>query len=995
MMEIGANTNNSPRQIPEITSTKKESVGKNISIYVANKKRKFIYRGSITKRTCEDCGHVFCSSSNLARHKRDNRCGRLHTSHLSGSWNCRRCKQIYRFYPLYVKHIKMCGKQAETVSSLHNEPQMENKQTKIIEQTIPNKKLGGFRSVLQKSFNLPSKCKVCGLNFRSILHYKTHLSRKGYCRPRPFTCYSCGKIFDTIHHLVAHENRKSPCVSTELSSPEKMASDKTDLLRNTFDVKNYNSVMGPELENQRQYFNFTGQEKEVNKEAEAGENQCEKCGIIFDSPFLCQRHKLYDSPCAISSATSTGDNSSPDIVKSSYSRRNLRARIPFSVHAPKRHSKREHQCKKCGYVFSRAYRLRSHLNRKFPCVPLRQHFLTTHSRSARKTMPPARLQNEFLYQNNLELAEQTSQDEKSKKHYKSVHSKILKKYQKITSCRPKINIEPEIKPPVCEFCNKTFVSAKSFIKHMQLHPGFVASNHPVKCPGCPEVFPNPDDLFEHQKAEKHWGPMMSRTRECECPFCGKEFLYIGRRNSHARLIHMQSNPKEVRKFLDETTCNICYRQFVDAYETYAHIQSEHQGVSPPSLERNYISASESESLSIPEEIIVNKPESLKKKIETMTPNLLALMKKYPTKCPFCLKIYSSSYVRDRHLKCHTMEKPFVCSWCKKCFPRSERLTRHYQQVHNDLLLFKCLGCGMKFPTRLQTVQHIGKAHAGASRSSLLHEIKLESSKTVQPLATEMLKEECVKKPFHYPKPGLILSPDDTVRGIYSCEVCGIHNFTKMTALHRHKKSGFHRENLKQVKSQTSKSLSGTRVSVNYNCSVCDVSYSNIVSFVPHRLSHFQVKNLDPSEINENNPYSCEICQRSIDHHQKVQAHLLWHLQADRTSRLINSTDSGAVSQAKGILSDKILIPGDSFHGKADVEIGSKTKSLENVAKKSIQTSVTLQGNVYNKSHVEKIAVDVNTEEKSQKMHLLARNVRLCFLQSNISQLMFVTFFLLK
>ncbi|XP_076371217.1 uncharacterized protein LOC143257027 [Tachypleus tridentatus] len=976
-MEVEARTEESPRQTPVMINIKTVSEESNFNS-VCGKKRKGVGKKNITKtRTCEDCGYTFCSSSNLLRHKRDNRCGRLHTSRLSGSWNCPNCKYHFRFYPLYIKHLRRCIKKVEQLATSEIKLDMENK---IADPKPSNKQKGCFHSVHKKPSHFPSKCKVCGVNFRSALHYKTHLSRKGYCRPRPFTCYNCGKIFDTIHHLIAHENRKSSCLAFT-SSTEKMTTEQSE---------------------QKKVLKREGSFISQGNAVECTENKCEKCDLTFEFPYLYRKH-MQSSSCA-----EIMDGKFADKVEYSDIGKNLRSKKPVSCHTTKKPSKRGYQCRKCGYMFSKVYRLRKHLNRKFPCVPLRQHFLTTRNRSARKTMPPARLQLEPCDQKNTIPAETTHAAENSSKYYKSVHSKILRKYHKITSNRQKPKYESDIKPPVCELCDKTFVSAKSFVKHMQLHPGFIASNHPVKCPSCPEIFSNPACLFKHQKAEKHWGSMLSRTRECECPFCGKEFLYIGRRNGHVRSIHMQADPKEAKKFLDETTCDVCFRQFVDASEKVAHIQSEHQGISSVGLEREYISTpkpSNVEGLSESVEKTPNNPENYKKSIETLTPAILALMKKYPTKCPFCFKMYSSCYVRDRHLKCHTKEKPFVCSWCNKCFARSEHLTRHYQQNHNDLLSFKCLGCGTKFPTRLQTIQHIGKAHSGVSRSSLLYEIKNLSPISNQPApSVEILKEDYVKKPkpFHYPKPGLILSPDDTARGIYSCEICGIHNFTKMTALHRHRKSRFHRENLllKQIKSNASKSLSVTRTLVSYKCSVCDVSYSSIATFVPHRLSHFQAQNLDPSEINECNPYSCEICQKTIDHHQKVQAHLLWHLQADRTPRFISSTDSDNLSQERMTLIDKKSSPSVTCV-QSNMKLDVKIKTPENVAKKSIQPSKILQEKNGSKPSVEIHEPQVKTEEEhtrnfscykcqtafSTKQHYTAHIRHYCPIKKNSKELL--------
>lgn len=71
------------------------------------------------------------------------------------------------------------------------------------------------------------------------------------------------------------------------------------------------------------------------------------------------------------------------------------------------------------------------------------------------------------------------------------------------------------------------------------------------------------------------------------------------------------------------------------------------------------------------------------------------------------------------------------------------------------------------------------------------------------------------------------------------------------------------------------------------CSICNEEFSNISSFVPHRLRHFKTQHLDPFDINMSKPFSCEICHQNLNHHQKVQAHFLAHLRDKRPPKIIS------------------------------------------------------------------------------------------------------------
>ena len=223
-------------------------------------------------------------------------------------------------------------------------------------------------------------------------------------------------------------------------------------------------------------------------------------------------------------------------------------------------------------------------------------------------------------------------------------------------------------PHICDTCKATFATKANLKVHTRIHTG----EKPFKCDTCGKQFRQLSGLEGHKKI--HTG-----ERPYGCERCGKTFAQKGTLHQHV-LSHTGEKPHK---------CDTCQRGFTQLSTLLQHKRT-HTGARPfVCKECNKVS-----------ERTPHCTSSLLQCATSSPPVALTLVPVVRSVLSLPPQSYPQQTALNQHIRTHTKEKPFVCSYddaadpsknCKKTFTCKANLKAH-MRFHTGEKPYVCKHC---------------------------------------------------------------------------------------------------------------------------------------------------------------------------------------------------------------------------------------------------------------------------------------------------------------
>ncbi|XP_013886672.1 zinc finger protein 624 [Austrofundulus limnaeus] len=236
----------------------------------------------------------------------------------------------------------------------------------------------------------------------------------------------------------------------------------------------------------------------------------------------------------------------------------------------------------------------------------------------------------------------------------------------------------------CSLCGKYFAREVDMKRHLKSH----SEDRPYKCSFCDKKFKNPYILKRHEneicksrevkrpKRKEAPLPDMEPSSDVSvegkiCPICNRILPSTADFSKHLR------SHSEDRPFI----CLTCEKGFKYKDTLRKHqIIHNHEGTREEQCKTVEQILAEADAQKCENTDELDKKESnteapegiLEKNVSSLIPN----SKKHMKLCPVCSRAFDSVKTLNRHLQCHTDERPYHCIHCKRRFKHMQGLKRH-------------------------------------------------------------------------------------------------------------------------------------------------------------------------------------------------------------------------------------------------------------------------------------------------------------------------------